>query len=359
MDIAFFVSRIDLLNSPKNLDDIIECISKQIGDDTSIGKICANEQQISDFEQFVNNIDTIEFCRQKLYPIVKAFLKNQIILLKEVSIVLTTASNEDLNTHICEIQSQISQIDNALSQSLESVDTPEKSTADILNSVSVAIRNKAPYIANVFMDASKGGRLEAVNEALLQVIRPTLLKSFKQEQDEFIETLNTQINELTDRLLDTMQMPKGVYDELISKNEVVIIQGVRLVAERLMGIDNPIAQVLGQLLNFFAEYVPDLIRQLFENQNKLKVKLEEQVSGPICQSIIKELKTPVEQQVRLMQSRIIEETRKQYEQRTNQLKALLEELEHQRNIEGEQADAKNAKCVEIITELENLYDQLQ
>ena len=77
-------------------------------------------------------------------------------------------------------------------------------------------------------------------------------------------------------MLDTMQMPQGMYDELISRNEVLIIQGVRLVAERLMRIDNPIAQILGQLLNFFAEYVPDLMRQLSDNQNNYieQLKLE-------------------------------------------------------------------------------------
>mgnify|MGYP003311824365 CR=1 FL=1 len=71
-------------------------------------------------------------------------------------------------------------------------------------------------------------------------------------------------------------MPQGMYDELISRNEVLIIQGVRLVAERLMRIDNPIAQILGQLLNFFAEYVPDLMRQLSDNQNNYieQLKLE-------------------------------------------------------------------------------------
>lgn len=363
LNIGIFISRTDL-STPENIIDTEDYISHQIEGflkDAQIGKISAEKKDIADFEHFVNGINADNAGYQKLLPVVKKFLEDQISLLKEMNSALTATSDAELDERINDIQTQIDQINNAIKDSLESVDSPEKSTEEILNSVNAAIRDKATYLAEVFLSSSAGNRLTAVNEALLGIIRPTLLKSFKEEQEEFITNLNTKINDLTQHLLTTIQMPQGILDNLVSQNQVAIVQGIRLVAERLMEVDNPIAQILGQLLNFFAEYVPDFIREFFgnNNENRLKAQLEEQVRGPICNSITQSLCISIEQQVRLMQSQVIEATRKQYEQRINQLKALSAELTHQRDLGNEQVAIKSAKCIQVINELEALNVQLQ
>lgn len=361
-NIGIFISRIDL-STQQNLIDTEEYILHQIEGllkDEKIGKICPIKGKIEDFENFIDDINVGDTGYQTMLPVVKKFLQDQISLLKEMNSALTATSDEELDNRINDIQDQIEQINNAIRDSLQSVDSPEQSTDDILNSVNVAIRNKATYLAEVFLSSSAGNRLAAVNEALLGVIRPTLLNSFKQEQEEFITNLNTKINDLTQHLLTTIQMPQGILNDLVSQNQVAIVQGIRLVAERLMQADNPVAQILGQLLSFFAEYVPDLIREFLGNSNesKMKAHLEEQVRGPICRSITESLRTPIEQQVRLMQSQIIEATRKQYEHRINQLETLLADLIRQRDLGQEQVVAQSAKCIEVINELEKLNGQL-
>lgn len=362
INIGIFISRTDL-STQQNLIDTEDYILHQIGEllkNERIGKICPRKGEIEDFETFVDEINVGDTGYQTLLPVVKKFLTDQIALLNEMNSALTASSDEELDARINDIQAQIDQINYAIQDSLQSVDSPEQSTDDILNSVNAAIRNKATYLAEVFLGSSAGNRLTAVNEALLGVIRPTLLNSFKQEQEEFITSLNTKINDLTQHLLTTIQMPQGILNDLVSQNQVAIVQGIRLVAERLMQADNPIAQILGQLLNFFAEYVPDLIREFLGNNSgsKLKAQLEEQVRGPICRSISESLRTPIEQQVRLMQTQIIEATRKQYEQRINQLETLLADLTSQRNLGIEQVAAKSAKCIKVIKELEELNGRL-
>lgn len=361
-NIGIFISRIDL-STQQNLIDTEEYILHQIEGllkNEKIGKICPIKGKIEDFENFIDDINVSDTGYQTMLPVVKKFLQDQISLLKEMNSALTATSDEELDNRINDIQNQIEQINNAIRDSLQSVDSPEQSTDDILNSVNVAIRNKATYLAEVFLSSSAGNRLAAVNEALLGVIRPTLLNSFKQEQEEFITNLNTKINDLTQHLLTTIQMPQGILNDLVSQNQVAIVQGIRLVAERLMQADNPVAQILGQLLSFFAEYVPDLIREFLGNSNesKMKAHLEEQVRGPICRSITESLRTPIEQQVRLMQSQIIEATRKQYEHRINQLETLLADLIRQRDLGQEQVVAQSTKCIEVINELEKLNGQL-
>lgn len=361
-NIGIFISRINL-STQQNLIDTEEYILHQIEGllkNEKIGKICPIKGKIEDFENFIDDINVSDTGYQTMLPVVKKFLQDQISLLKEMNSALTATSDEELDNRINDIQNQIEQINNAIRDSLQSVDSPEQSTDDILNSVNVAIRNKATYLAEVFLSSSAGNRLAAVNEALLGVIRPTLLNSFKQEQEEFITNLNTKINDLTQHLLTTIQMPQGILNDLVSQNQVAIVQGIRLVAERLMQADNPVAQILGQLLSFFAEYVPDLIREFLGNSNesKMKAHLEEQVRGPICRSITESLRTPIEQQVRLMQSQIIEATRKQYEHRINQLETLLADLIRQRDLGQEQVVAQSTKCIEVINELEKLNGQL-
>ena len=362
LNIGIFISRTDL-STQESLLDTMDYISHQIEgvlQNPKIGKVSAAENDIVDFESFINDINADNVGYQKLLPVVSKFLTDQIALLKEMNSAINAASDADLDERINALQTQIAQINHAIRDSLESVDSPEKSTDEILDSLNVAIKNKATYLAEVFLSNSAGNRLPAVNEALLGVIRPTLHRAFKNEQDEFITNLNTNINDLTQHLLTTIQMPQGVLDNLIAQNQVAIAQGIRLVAERLMQADSPIAQILGQLLNFFAEYVPDLIRQFLGNNNdsRLKAQLEDQVRGPICRSITQSLRTPIEQQVRLMQSQVIETTRKQYERRINQLEALLSDLIRQRDLGNEQAAAKSAKCVAVINELEALNEQL-
>lgn len=362
LNVGIFISRTDLPSS-KNLTAIKDYISSQIEhtiNTGNIGIISAKKNNISDFEDFIEGINTGLTCYKKTLPLVKAFLADQITVLNEIHAALASTTDLELEERINSTQEQIEQINLAITESLESVDSPEQSTNDILNSLSAALRNNAEYIADVYISNSAGNRLSAVNEALIGIIRPALLKSFKEEQDEFIATLNTKINDLTERLLTTIQMPQGLLDELVSQNQVAIIQGIRLVAEKLMQSDNPYAQILGQCLNFFAESVPDLIKEFLgkNNDNKLKHQLEEQVRGPICKSITVALKNPIEQHVRLMQTQIIAATRKQYEQRINQLETLLRELRRQREDGIQQNTDKSSQCLEAINQLETLNETL-
>lgn len=289
-------------------------------------------------------------------PVVKKFIADQILILNELNSASALTEDEELEIRINEIQDQIDQINSALEESLNSVDSPEKSTLDILKAIKSAIRENAPIVADAYIKSSDGSRLSVVNEALINILRPTLLEAFKREQDEFITTLNTSISKLTARMLTTLQIPESLLDQLVKNNQVMIIEGVRLLAERLKQSNNPYMQIIGQALNFCAEYVPDLVRQLVGNNHadKIRTQMIERVSGQLCDSITNSLRTPIEQQVRLMQNQIIEATQKQYEQRISHFETMLKDLKKQREDGIIQAKATSEKYLAVINELESI-----
>lgn len=362
LNVRVFISRTDLC-SPENLSEIQSLILEHVSSvllDTKIGLISAERKEISDFCDFVEGIDANQITQSKFVPVVKKFIADQILVLNELKSASELTEDKDLEKRINEIQDQIDQINSALEESLSSVDSPEKSTQDILKAIKSAIREHAPAVADAFINSSEGSRLSVVNEALINILRPTLLESFKREQDEFITTLNTSISNLTARMLTTLQIPESLLEQLVKENQVMIIEGVRLLAERLMQANNPYVQILGQALNFFAEYVPDLVRQLVGNNHvdKIRTQMTERVSGQLCDSITNSLRTPIEQQVRLMQNQIIEATQKQYEQRISHFETILNDLKKQREDGMIQAKATCEKYLSVINELESINGEL-
>ena len=125
-----FISRTDLC-SPENLSEIQSLISEHISSvllDSRVGLISAERKEVTDFCDFVKGIDANQIIRSKFVPIVKKFISDQILILNELKSAAELTEDEDIETRINEIQEQINQINSALVESLNSADSPEKST---------------------------------------------------------------------------------------------------------------------------------------------------------------------------------------------------------------------------------------
>lgn len=333
LEVHIFASRIDLVKTEQNLNENIDYIKSQIDGKSNLyyaGEICTKKGQenTDSFTSFIESIDAREKGRKQMVPLVETFINSQIQLLRELGAVIGSPNAADLERQIKELEDRIAQIKIELEDALNSADTPEKSTGDIIERIDKAIKDNASVVAQAFLDAKKGNRINVVSETLTNILRPELVAAFSEEQQQYIDALRADIDALTIRLIANTTITEGIFADIISDQSESIIFGIRFFAEKMMNNGHPYIAMFGQILAFVAEYVPDFLRSLFgKNDEEIKNGLQKQVRTVVCSKICHELYPAILIQVKLMQKQVLEATRKQFEARLDQLYAQLKALQ--------------------------------
>lgn len=324
-----FVSRTDLAKSEEGLNNAIDYIKSQIADKKNVfyaGALSAKNGDVDSFCTFLDSLDARDKGRKLMIPLVKGFIDSQIRILRDMA-VIDDPNVAVLEAQIQDLEDRISQIKEGLEDALQKADTPEKSTQDILNRIESAIDHNAPEVAQAFLEAKRGNRLNAVSQTITDILRPELVGAFSDEQQQYIDALQADIDALTHRLIQNTKINQGVIANIINDKSGGIIFGIKLIAEKLIGSMNPIIVVIGQVLAFVAEYVPDFLRNLFgRSDEKIKEDLQHQVRTVVCEKIRSELYPVILDQVKQMQLYVLKATREQYNARLEQLQAQLKSL---------------------------------
>ena len=124
-----------------------------------------------------------------------------------------------------------------------------------------------------------------------------------------------------------------------------------------MNNGHPYIAMLGQILAFVAEYVPDFLRGLLgKSDEEIKEGLQKQVRTVVCAKICHELYPAILMQVKLMQKQVLEATRKQFEARLDQLYSQLNAL--RKTYANDQATVNRVRdeFAQAITQLEQERD---
>lgn len=357
-----FVSRIDLVKSEEGLNSTIDKIKTQIEDKNNVfyaGVISAKNGNIDSFYTFINNLDARAKGQKLMTPIVEGFIDSQIRILRNMGTVIGDSNLAALEAQINDLENRISEIKNGLEDALKTADTPEKSTDDILDRIENAIRQNASEVAQAFLEAKRGNRINAVSQTLTDILRPELVAAFSDEQQQYIDALQADIDALTRRLIDNTNINEGVIATVINTQSEGIVVGIKLMAEKLINSENPVIAVIGQALAFVAEYVPDLLRNVFgRSDDKIKDDLKKQVRTVVCANLRRELRPAILFQVKEMQKYVLEATRKQYEARLEQLYAQLNSLREAVAKGKDAVDGKRLAYAAAVAELEKIKDDV-
>lgn len=325
--------------------------------DTKVGKLAVLDNDNVDFIDFVNGLDVTSIISEKSKPIAQSFVSKQIANLKGViALVQSGLDNTTINSKINDLSQRIHEMESLLKSRLEEADTPEQSTQDVLDAAKMAIKMNASILADAILQSRGSGTISSVTETLISILRPALAKAFREEQEQFINTLKTDISELTRHILEGIDIPTDVLEEIIGNNEQAIVGYIHLLADMLQNHSHPVVKIIGNVLTFVAEYIPDILREFFGGKEKVHARLVENIQGPISDAIVSGLRKPVTEQIRALQAQILQTTCSQYEASINKMKETLAALYESMNSEQKNAEAEIAKYQEVINKIKGICD---
>lgn len=360
LKIGVFLTWSDAQSAEKN-EEVKSYVEYQtqsfLSKDTKVGKLAVLDDDNADFIDFVNGLDVISIISEKSKPIAQSFVSKQIANLKGViALVQSGLDDTAINSKINDLSQRIHEMESLLKSRLEEADTPERSTQDVLDAAKMAIKMNASILADAILQSRGSGTISSVTETLISILRPALAKAFREEQEQFINTLKTDISELTRHILEGIDIPTDVLEEIIGNNEQAIVGYIHLLADMLQNHSHPVVKIIGNVLTFVAEYIPDILREFFGGKEKVHARLVENIQGPISDAIVSGLRKPVTEQIRALQAQILQTTCSQYEASINKMKETLATLYESKNSEQKNAEAEIAKYQEVINKIKGIYD---
>lgn len=324
---------------------------------TKVGLLAALDDDNDDFIDFVNELDVTSIITEKSKPVAQYFVCKQIANLKgAISLAQSGLDEATIDTKINELSQRIREMECLLKSRLEEADTPEKSTQDVLDAARISIKSNASILADSILQSRGSGTISSVTETLVSIIRPALAKAFREEQEQFVNTLKTDISELTRHILAGIDIPTDVLEEIIGNNEQAIVGYIHMLADMLQNHSHPVVRIIGQVLTFVAEYIPDILRGFFGGNEKVHARLVENIQGPISDAIVSGLRKPVSDQIHALQAQILRATCTQYETSINKMKDTLKALKDSKNYEHLNAEEEIAKYQEALKKIEEIYD---
>lgn len=302
---AVIISKID--KKPESeIADIKEYVAFQakraIGEQTYIGCVSSANNNISDFTSFISSLDSNLLVSAKFANKVASFINLQIVSLTAQKDILN-ANIQDVDEKIKRLEEEKARISAQLTDSIPYADTPEKSTQDILDLVKAELNAHAEDVATKIVNKEDAN---TINAMMMNYIRPVVINAFKEEGEQYAAAMNTVVDDVSKALQDSLSIDGNFVDGIVENMREEIVGGVQIAAEYLKML-NGWGQVLGWLLAFFGEKIPDLIRWFFgKSKETIIAEATDKIRFSIIDKIAEQLRPIMLEQVKAQQQRIRE-----------------------------------------------------
>lgn len=359
LHIAVFISKTDLVTT-EGLEEIRDYINSQyqgiLETTETVGQVCAANDDITAFINWIDTIDVEVVNKKRFSPIVTAYVTAmRSVVFTSKQLLKDNINFGDIDSKIAEVEEQLCQVNEILSGSIENADTPEKSTQDILDWVENDMRLNSRLVAESILSNS----VTQVNETIMSIVRPALLNAFAEERKQFVEVMRAELDAVTRRLLEGIEIPSDLLDDMISENADIIIGSLQILAERLSQSNNPWIALTGVVLRLLAEWVPDILREIFGGQERAIRKIEQKFMGPFTSQVLNSLRPAILQQVKEQQEHILNEVRLKYAERVAQIKEALQNL-HEQRAQGENDFSQQIATLDTaISQLDSIDGSLR
>jgi len=265
---AVLVSKID--KKPEaDVNEIVEYIKfqlKKLGDnDPYVDTVCAVNNKLDGLTRYLDSLDANAMVVKKMGRKLKKIID---AVMEQFKLRVDTRSKdiEDLDGKIKEVEKEISNVKAELPTNNANLDTPEKSTHDILEQVKDALIAKSTDIAQMIIDKEDK---ETIKATIVSIVRSQVINSLREESEQYSSTLGDAVQE-TMQHLATIEVDTGFIEDF---ND--IIEAFLPYIELLInagGIWGRIAQVL-------LPFLPDLLNWLFG-------KSDEEILDEVRQKVI-------------------------------------------------------------------------
>lgn len=282
---AVLVSKIDK-KPESDVKDIMEYIQYQMtrlgNKNPFIGTVCSVNNNLEGFNKYLDSLDPDAIVAEKLGKKLKSIINSVIDQIK-IRIDLRSKDFENVDEKIKKIDEEISNVKAELPIGNSNVDTPEKSTQDILDNVRAALEAKSMDIAQMIVDKEDQESIKAV---IVSTVRSEIIASLKEESEQYSTALGTAVQNSVEGLAtievdtDFMKDFSDIFDLLNGYIETLLSLG----------------GIWGQLAAILLPFLPEVLNWLFgksdeevleEVRAKVMSKCVNQVTAGIQPTIFK------------------------------------------------------------------------
>lgn len=351
---AVIISKIDKKPDSEvaEIKEYVEFQAKRaIGEHIYVGCVSAANNNISDFTNYISSLDSNSLISAKFANRVSSFINLQIVSIKTQKDILN-ANIQDIDEKIKQLKEEKARISAQLTDSVPYADTPEKSTQNILDLVKNELNTHAEDIATKVVNKEDANTINAI---MMNYIRPVVINAFKEEGEQYASAMNAVVDDVSKALQDSLSINGNFIDDIIENMREDIVGGIQIAAEFLKK-GNVWGQILGWVLTFFGEKIPDLIRWFFgKSKETIIAEATEKIRSSIIEKITEQLHPIIFEQVKTQQLRIRNNIKQKIENSINCLEDSI--IATSENGSKEDLSTKIAAMDVAITEL-NLLKQV-
>lgn len=216
---AILISKIDKKTDSevKAIKEYIEYQLSKLGStDSFVGTVCSVNNDLNGFTTYLESLNPEALVREKLNNKFR-YIVNSVIEQINLRIQIKDKDIADVEGKIKQFEAEIANVKLELPVADGYADSPEKSTEDVLDSVRLALSNKATDIAQMIIDKEDS---ETVKAAIVSIVRSAVILALKDESEQYSVALGAAVKESITELptfevtLDFMNDFSGVTESL-------------------------------------------------------------------------------------------------------------------------------------------------
>lgn len=345
---AVLISKID--KKPENeVEDIVEYIKFQLhklGDNNPyVGTVCAVNNDLTGFIQYLDSLDANAIVSEKMGGKLVNIIKAAIEQFK-LRVDTRTKDIEDLDSKIKEVEVEIDNVKAELPINNAQIDTPEKSTRDILEKVREALVAKSTDIAQMIVDREDN---EIIKSTLVSVVRSQVINSLREEGEQYTTALGDAMKDALQHLA-TIEVDTGFIENF---NE--IINEFMPYIELLINAGG----IWGRIAKILLPFLPDLLKWLFgKSDEDILEEVREKVIHKCANQVMTGLEPTIFKIVAENQQRIRNKLQEELVSKMEKVKESLREKKDDINKSKEVIDAEIHQLNLAISELETMITNI-
>ena len=345
---AVLVSKID--KKPEgDVKDIVEYIQYQLtrlgNNNPFVSTVCAVNKNLDGFNKYIDGLDAEALVSEKLGKKLKLIISAVIDQLK-IRIDLRTKDIANVDEKLAQIENEISNVKAELPTSDCQVDTPEKSTQDILDNVRAALEAKATDIAQMIVNREDQEEIKAV---IVSIVRTEVIRSLKEESEQYSSALGTAVQE-------------SVQDLAAIEVDTDVMKDFSDIFETIYGyIDDLLALggIWGVIAQFLLPFLPSLMNWLFGKSDE---EVLEEVRAKVMAKCVDQVATGLQPTIFKItvdnQKKIQEKIQAELVAKMEKVKEGLREKMADANKSKEEVQAELSKLSAAISHLNSVIESV-
>ena len=317
----------------KDITEYIKFQMTQLGNTNPyISTVCSVNNNLEGLNRYLESLNPESLVAEKLSKSLKIIV-NSVIEQMKVRISIRSKDIENIDEKIKQIDEEINNVKAELPVGEnQDIDTPEKSTQDILDNVKAALEAKATDIAQMIVDKEDQESIKAV---IVSIVRAEIISSLKEESEQYSTALGTAVQEQM-RNLATIEVDTDFMKDMSEILEIL---------NGYIAMLLPAGGIWGNLARVLLPFLPGIVNWLFG-------KTDEDILEEVREKVISKCVNEVAEGIRPTITKITVDTQHKIQEKIqSELVSKMEKVKE--GLREKIADANKTK-EEVTDELSKL-----